>query len=651
MGFAKLTEIFKSFFNNFNMKALKLLLLLFLFEIGIKGSGAPPANNQQSNQGNGQAQGQNGQGGQSGQPGQNNDKKPTQLNCLNDVIRSYLLRGRFKSEQDKMVLCPPINNNCCTKLDQQRIYHIVNDILPQRVLEYQSKMKMALAKLKKLHEKIIKNKPSFAGSPRRRMFCGTASRKVYNFAFTAFYDKTIDDLESIRHDLDEYYKTFFCNICDAENHPHIALKTKKITIDGEFCQTFIQEHEEMVQMLNIELVEYLESLQHLVDCNHYLRSYNLKFFDTKKQEFAKDVGKCINNLNSKNFLRSCKTTCESIMLSKINPLVEGDFEFLIDAVNLFDKFFQYKESGNFISMKLRLFFKKFIIPRKLSKEKRARYLKQLKERERQEANRKLPVVDRKLTKSKTVSKKIKSQKPKATKAQKPVRKLKNVKSNRKSRSQRDRHLLEVGSQQTNDIENKVTGVELGNGRILNATNNQGGGQGDNKSGDQKSNGPPVKKAKKAQLIYNKELFHFYSEIKVLSPVEKVYVFKVRPQPIDIDKLTKTFAMHDGINPTRFINTTKFGLPPTIFYKQLFSYRKPDQPDPTLLFFLADFKPKTLQEITKDIGDKFKIEVPKKKKQKKTRRILSLLDRSEKNLNENFLKKGELKDVNLLKPNN
>lgn len=54
-------------------------------------------------------------------------------------------------------------------------------------------------------------------------------------------------------------------------------------------------------------------------------------------------------------------------ISKINWLIEGDFEFLIDAINLFEKFYDFKESGNFISMKLRMFFKKFLIPRKLDK--------------------------------------------------------------------------------------------------------------------------------------------------------------------------------------------------------------------------------------------------------------------------------------------
>ena len=650
------------------MKAYKVLLLLFLSQAIITSQTASPSNGQQNTQGQ-DGQGQTGQQGQNGQSG--NQESPTQLSCLNDILRSYMLRGRFNSEPDKMVLCPAMKNNCCTKLDQQRIYHIVNDIMPQRVVEYQSKMKMAMAKLKKLHDMIIKTKPSFTGSPKRRMFCGTASRKVFNFSFTAFYNKVIEELESIRPDMDKYYKTFFCNICDAENHPYIELKKKKVTIDAEFCQKFLQEHEELLQMLNVELVEYLESLQHLVDCNHYLKSYNLKFFDSKKQEFMKELGKCINNLSSKNFLKSCKSTCENIMLSKVNILFEGDFEFLIDAVNLFEKFFQFKESGNFISMKLRLFFKKFVIPRKLKGKKRAHFLRELKAREAKEAHRKVAIVDRKLSKikkTKVANKVVK----KSVNHGKSARNLKDVKKPRRNIAPLERSLIEVAPMkeepkiETREIETEKQEIKLeeeiksettkqtegiGIGRILTTDSKKDDAkQQDGKAGDEnQSNNRPKKKTKKAQLVYNKELFNFYSEIKVMVPAEKQYVFKIRSKPSDIDKFDKIFAMHDGINPDKYLDNTKFELLPSVFYKQLFAYRKPDQPDPNLLFFLTDFTPKLLEDFKLDLTTNFKIKQIKMKKKKG--RILSILDRSEKSLNENFLKKDELKDIDLLKPNN
>lgn len=62
-------------------------------------------------------------------------------------------------------------------------------------------------------------------------------------------------------------------------------------------------------------------------------------------------------------------------------MIEGDFEFLIDAVNLFEKFYDFKESGNFISMKLRMFFKKFLIPRKLNKTDENVFFTELKRKE------------------------------------------------------------------------------------------------------------------------------------------------------------------------------------------------------------------------------------------------------------------------------
>lgn len=83
------------------------------------------------------------------------------------------------------------------------------------------------------------------------------------------------------------------------------------------------------------------------------------------------------------FKKKCKNVCKLLNVSKINWLIEGDFEFLIDAINLFEKFFENKESGNFISMKLRLFFKKFLIPRKLKSQDKETYYEEHKRKENQ----------------------------------------------------------------------------------------------------------------------------------------------------------------------------------------------------------------------------------------------------------------------------
>lgn len=110
----------------------------------------------------------------------------------------------------------------------------------------------------------------------------------------------------------------------------------------------------------------------------------MSFFEKSKDILSQETNKCLKSVASPVlFKKNCKNVCKVLNVSKINWLIEGDFEFLIDAINLFEKFFDYKESGNFISMKLRLFFKKFLIPRKLKKQDEDIFYEELKRKENQ----------------------------------------------------------------------------------------------------------------------------------------------------------------------------------------------------------------------------------------------------------------------------
>ena len=153
-------------------------------------------------------------------------KEPTsagsliEIACNQDVLRSYLLKGRAKSSAtDPFLLCPQVANSCCTKQDQQRIYHIVNDILPARLNEYESKIKMVLAKIKNFHKRVVDSAPTMLGSSRRRKFCMRQARNVLNYPFNNLYKNLIEQVEELGDEMKSYYQSFFCIICDAGNHP------------------------------------------------------------------------------------------------------------------------------------------------------------------------------------------------------------------------------------------------------------------------------------------------------------------------------------------------------------------------------------------------------------------------------------------------
>lgn len=151
-----------------------------------------------------------------------------------------------------------------------------------------------------------------------------------------------------------------------------------------WCQETLKTHQKVIRLFNVKLISYFKTLQNVVDCNHYLKSYNLSFFEKSKDILSQETNKCLKSVASPAlFKKNCKNVCRELNVSKINWLIEGDFEFLIDAINLFEKFYEYKESGNFISMKLRLFFKKFLIPRKLNKQDEDIFYEELKRKENQ----------------------------------------------------------------------------------------------------------------------------------------------------------------------------------------------------------------------------------------------------------------------------
>lgn len=508
----------------------------------------------------------------SGGSDQNKKEVPKEpLQCKRNLLKSYMLKGVQKASEKPMYLCPSITANCCAKKDQQKIYHIVNNILPGRVLEYQSKMKMALAKLKALHNRILDNQPNFSGSAKRREFCNAQARKVYNFPFNYFYNNVLEVFEESRGDMDEYYQKFFCVLCDGKNHKYFNTKGRQpnVMMKGEFCKETLKTNQNIIKVLNVDLVEYMISLQNLVDCTHYIKSYNLKFFDEHKQKMVTEVNECMNNIDSATFMKSCSSTCSELKMSKISNLVEGDFEFLIDGINLFEKFFELKESGNLVSMKLRKFFQKFVIPRRMKQEQQSLFISNV--------NKDIKNIAQQ---ARVLSNESQDQDKKVEEEKEPIKEL-----------QEGRLLAESSQAAQNTTQNATL-----NGNSTNGTNG--------------TNSSMQSYKRTAKLVYNRDLFHFYDEITVQEPSRGSLIFRISQRPIDVDKLPKVFALGVGISPLDY--STKFTLPQDVFYRLLFSYRKPDVPDAAMMYFLIDFNQKNLDAYKSDLTENFKIPPEKEK---------------------------------------
>jgi hypothetical protein len=578
---------------------------------------------------------------------------PKQIPCEMVLLTSYLLHGRHKSKPDPMYLCPTIKNNCCTKMDQQRIYHIAKEFLPQRLLEYQSKIRMALAKLRDLHIKIHKAKPVFSGKPARRLFCNAQAQKLFNLPFFKMYNEMLEFLDIVRDELEDYYNTFFCQICDADNHKFFNMKTKQLQMDAEFCKDMIENHQDAIKVFNVQLIEYLKTLQNVVDCTHYVRSFNLDFFDRSKQKLSKGIPKCLTSLGSKDFQKNCKKMCESMKISKVIETIEGDFEFVIDAVNLFEKFFEFKESGSFISMKLRAFFKRFVVPRAKSRKNVYRFLHDV-ERGIDTKNKTTPnnqlelddqastaVEQRKLLQTgteeerqllqtgagqerqllQTNTQEEKQLQPSDNSTPRPGDGLRNMipKLPDLNSAPTDMNNTKIAIDPVDALSDHLDAINSSSQEINQRLLSEGAAkpeQSGEKKDDKKTGKPPKKKF--AKLVYNKELFNFYNELHIKKPApEERLVFSLRHMPVDLDELKKIFATNTGLDPRKYMGTTKFDMDQPTLYRLLFNHVDNDKPDVEIMMFLNDFTEKYKTEIYHDIDTPFKIKV-KAKKQKKVR---------------------------------
>ena len=303
--------------------------------------------------------------------------KPVSLQCNRDLLWSYKLKGRPKaSTTEQFILCPAVKNSCCNKIDQQKIYHIVNDILPVRHLTYRSKIEQAISRLRRLHEKIRKAIFEFPGTMQRRKWCVAQQRKVINYPFKKFFRDLSSAIEYSAHDNLKHYESFYCVLCDAKNHQFVTMdkEVTKITLDLGYCRTFLDKRKREIQLLNVQLIEYMQMIQGVVDCVHYTKSYNLNFFDAARKVFAQQVDSCLRSVSGSGFGKDCKPLCDQMSISDIIPVAEGDSVFLTNAVSLFEKFFEYQEKGKLVSMKLRLFFKRFEIPKTMTSVRRAQFL-------------------------------------------------------------------------------------------------------------------------------------------------------------------------------------------------------------------------------------------------------------------------------------
>lgn len=520
--------------------------------------------------------------------------------CHQELMQSYLLKGTEVSNNRTMLLCPTIKKNCCTRHDIQRVFHYAKDVLPARLAEYKQKMDIMFAQLREIHKELVKDRPLFRGNRRRRSFCARQFRAVLGFDFQTLYSKIQEEWFRMDHFVEEHSRRYFCMLCDGAAHENMIIRTERraATFHLDYCQDVIKSNKDLLKILNIEMINYMRLVQNVVDCQHYSRSFALRFPRPDKLRLRNEVINCMEGLEGARFHVACAPVCREIKFAQIVPLFNGDFDFLHEMVLVFNRFLKYRESGNLISMKLRGFFKRFRIPRRMTRSRRRNFLRNLTPRLPKDPRKSKSSPGRKLTDASAAhhaERKLSERTPPvpSAHARQPF-----VLSPKQAKS--------VASPKQLPFKRSLSEVSWGlaahsrPGRLL---------QNSIFSSSVREVSVKAKITPFPRLpapSFDKTLSEFYHDIEIpKSENPRPTVYRIRGNPLVFDRFEQNWVDDKGINYNTYTNL-RFGMSRKTLYRLLYTYRKPELPDSRLTIFLMDFPTEFFKRAASIFNDDFTI---------------------------------------------
>jgi len=259
------------------------------------------------------------------------DKQPT---CNTAILQAYSLTG-LTTPNKVNVLCPNINWNCCSEMDQLIIHKQFNTSL-QKALEdrYKKNLPQYIKTIKAVNQSKSLNsnqlitwfnqhvKPPADFSAKLEK--AAANLRVASEALTMAQMESIKEpLEKLNKKVHKAREGFYCIICDAGNHGFIDSKSHSISLSQQFCASLIQANIEPLYVKYPLMNGYLLALDLLLDL-----LTNEKLFAAERrvvvQALNSDITKCKTDRTS----LGCEALCKDFYFNKSHELWDGDHSHL-----------------------------------------------------------------------------------------------------------------------------------------------------------------------------------------------------------------------------------------------------------------------------------------------------------------------------------
>jgi hypothetical protein len=258
--------------------------------------------------------------------------------CKREMMESYGLHGIKMASDEPCPVCHTIKKNCCSKEDFLKIFDLVSTSLQPTLVSFYEKMKESMKKLRSLHQTVQQINVRTFSNEHQNLFCQNARDNFKKFAFDEMVENLTLGFEKVMNNFRELHYAFYCVLCDYDAHSNIDLKSKKISLDSTTCMQQLRKNKDYVVTLNIELVDYFESLQHLLDCSFYEKSYEFPFLFEYQENFRENTQNCLDKFDedSNEMSDQCAAFCNQMNIAGISRHFEGDPSFVEKAIDYYE---------------------------------------------------------------------------------------------------------------------------------------------------------------------------------------------------------------------------------------------------------------------------------------------------------------------------
>ena len=243
--------------------------------------------------------------------------------CRKDILQSYSLSGIDNPIIERIEMCPSIVRSCCTKQDQLTIFNnFVQGGELQRIVDYYTTVKgvyeETLESFAKIHDfaKAVK-----ANSVKKISNCKLLAERFLAYEITEIKPLIEKNLQKLVDYFTTSYSSFYCTICNFDNHKYIDLQDKKVFFSSKFCYTTIKETLHALLLFHVDIVKLANLGSKLVGSCDYSGAFNADanipknvIFNVRKV-IVDDLEGCRSKRNRREWFSFCKDVCRKFQIN------------------------------------------------------------------------------------------------------------------------------------------------------------------------------------------------------------------------------------------------------------------------------------------------------------------------------------------------